>query len=164
MSLKVSKMSEWFSHHWGELALKFGLRGGVVDTWISQSVVQSKIRESGPQVWGCVWTWLGVQNPCQYQVNSQWFSLTWTSLEVNGKLSGTHREWGTTRWRRKFNISQYQMLTRKENVCYATKSLQEKQRLKVVFVGEESLFSTLFHPILSSSVSVGGGDVWCDWV
>lgn len=54
------------------------------------------------------------------------------------------------------------MLTRKENVCYATKSLQEKQRLKVVFVGEESLFSTLFHPILSSSVSVGGGDVWCD--
>lgn len=58
-----------------------------------------------------------------------------------------------------FSISN---VNRKENVCYATKSLQEKQRLKVVFVGEESLFSTLFHPILSSSMSVGGGDVWCD--
>ena len=58
-----------------------------------------------------------------------------------------------------FSISN---INRKENICYATKSLQEKQRLKVVFVGGESLFSTLFHPILSSSMGVEGGDIWCD--
>ena len=67
----------------------------------------------------------------------------WTDLGVIGG-----NVWHTQRMRnhevrKKIQYFSISNVNRKKNVCCATNRSQEKQRLEVVFVGGESLFSVL---------------------